>query len=177
MHRLLTVMGSAVLAAALGVTALAQVGARFVLRNGQQFSGELIDMGTSGLEVRSSGQTRKWGIGEVAVVDFTGGPVTVEPNASADANFNMFAGAKQVTLLDAYAEKLGIARFDLLQVHNLLAWEEHLPTLLAMKAAGRVRYVGITTSEGRRHDGIERIMATPTRPHTTPSSAKAGISQ
>ena len=46
-------------------------------------------------------------------VDFTGGAVTVAPNASADANFHMFAGAKQVTLLDGYSEKLGIARFDL----------------------------------------------------------------
>jgi diketogulonate reductase-like aldo/keto reductase len=53
----------------------------------------------------------------------------------------------------------GVRRFDLLQVHNLLAWEEHLPRLLEMKAAGRVRYVGITTSEGRRHEEIERIMA------------------
>jgi diketogulonate reductase-like aldo/keto reductase len=51
-----------------------------------------------------------------------------------------------------------ISRFDLLQVHNLLAWEEHLPALLAMKAAGRLRYVGITTSEGRRHREIESIM-------------------
>jgi diketogulonate reductase-like aldo/keto reductase len=53
----------------------------------------------------------------------------------------------------------GIPRFDLLQVHNLLSWEEHLPALLAMKQAGRVRYVGITTSEGRRHDEIEKVMA------------------
>jgi diketogulonate reductase-like aldo/keto reductase len=53
-----------------------------------------------------------------------------------------------------------VQRFDLLQVHNLLAWEEHLPMLLAMKKAGRLRYVGVTTSEGRRHDEIERIMAT-----------------
>jgi diketogulonate reductase-like aldo/keto reductase len=52
----------------------------------------------------------------------------------------------------------GVPRFDLLQVHNLLAWEEHLKTLLAMKASGQVRYVGITTSEGRRHGDIERIM-------------------
>jgi len=52
----------------------------------------------------------------------------------------------------------GVPRFDLLQVHNLLAWREHLPVLLEMKAAGRVRYVGITTSEGRRHDEMEQIL-------------------
>jgi diketogulonate reductase-like aldo/keto reductase len=51
-----------------------------------------------------------------------------------------------------------VDRFDLLQVHNLLAWEEHLETLLAMKAEGRVRYVGITTSHGRRHEDLESIM-------------------
>ena len=50
-------------------------------------------------------------------------------------------------------------RFDLLQVHNLLAWQEHLTMLLAMKAAGQVGYVGITTSEGRRHREFEQIMA------------------
>jgi diketogulonate reductase-like aldo/keto reductase len=52
-----------------------------------------------------------------------------------------------------------IPRFDLLQVHNLLSWERHLETLFAMKAEGRLRYVGITTSEGRRHSEVERIMA------------------
>ena len=53
-----------------------------------------------------------------------------------------------------------IPRFDLLQVHNVLSWEEHLPALLAMKAAGRLRYVGVTTSEGRRHEEIEKILRT-----------------
>ena len=52
-----------------------------------------------------------------------------------------------------------VPKFDLLQVHNLLAWEEHLRTLFAMKAGGQVRYVGITTSEGRRHADVEKIMA------------------
>jgi diketogulonate reductase-like aldo/keto reductase len=52
----------------------------------------------------------------------------------------------------------GVARFDLLQVHNLMAWEEHLPTLFKMKAEGRLRYVGITTSHGRRHEDMEKIM-------------------
>ncbi len=52
-----------------------------------------------------------------------------------------------------------VPRFDLLQVHNLLAWEAHLPLLLRMKREGRLRYVGITTSEGRRHADILKIMA------------------
>ena len=53
----------------------------------------------------------------------------------------------------------GVPKFDLMQVHNLVAWEDHLKTLFAMKAAGRLRYVGITTSDGRRHADIERVMA------------------
>jgi diketogulonate reductase-like aldo/keto reductase len=53
----------------------------------------------------------------------------------------------------------GVRRFDLLQIHNLLSWEKHLETLLAMKQTGEVRYVGITTSEGRRHRDIEKIVA------------------
>ncbi len=56
----------------------------------------------------------------------------------------------------------GVPRFDLLQVHNLVAWQENLKTLHAMKEAGQVRYVGITTSEGRRHDLFEEIMRTET---------------
>ena len=52
----------------------------------------------------------------------------------------------------------GIHRFDLLQVHNLVAWEPHLETLFAMKQAGTLRYVGITTSHGRRHNEFEQIM-------------------
>lgn len=51
-----------------------------------------------------------------------------------------------------------VPRFDLLQVHNLLAWEKQLPLLQAMKAAGQLRYVGITTSEGRRHNEFEQVM-------------------
>jgi diketogulonate reductase-like aldo/keto reductase len=65
------------------------------------------------------------------------------------------AGPAQI---EASRRNWGIPRFELLQVHNLLSWEAHLKTLLAKKAAGEVRYVGITTSEGRRHAEFERIM-------------------
>ena len=43
----------------------------------------------------------------------------------------------------------------LFELHNEALWP--LP-LLAMKAEGQLRYVGITTSEGRRHRDFEQIM-------------------
>ncbi|MFX0543413.1 aldo/keto reductase [Roseovarius sp. S4756] len=52
----------------------------------------------------------------------------------------------------------GIDMFDLMQVHNLVAWEAHIETLFAMKEQGRIRHVGLTTSHGRRHDLLERLM-------------------
>lgn len=53
----------------------------------------------------------------------------------------------------------GVKTMDLMQVHNLLSWQAHLDMLKAKKAAGEIRYVGITTSHGRRHDEVETIMA------------------
>ncbi len=66
---------------------------------------------------------------------------------------------------DATAEQVaqserrwGLERMDLMQVHNLVAWEAHLDHLFEMRESGRIRFVGITTSHGRRHAEIERIM-------------------
>ncbi|SHK28252.1 Aldo/keto reductase [Marinobacter antarcticus] len=58
----------------------------------------------------------------------------------------------------ASRRKWGIDRFDLQQIHNLLAWEAHLQTLKQMKVDGSIRYLGITTSHGRRHRDLARIM-------------------
>ena len=74
---------------------------------------------------------------------------------SADKVWTSSPGTAQI---EASRQLWRVPQFDLLQVHNLLAWEQQLPLLQAMKAAGRLRYVGITTSEGRRHQGIEQIM-------------------
>jgi diketogulonate reductase-like aldo/keto reductase len=68
------------------------------------------------------------------------------------------SGARGPAQIEESRRHWGVARFDLLQVHNLLSWEEHLPLLFAMKASGQLRYVGITTSEGRRHRDVEQIM-------------------
>jgi diketogulonate reductase-like aldo/keto reductase len=68
------------------------------------------------------------------------------------------SGARGPDQIEASRRLWGVPRFDLLQVHNLLSWEQHLRTLLDMKDAGRLRYVGVTTSEGRRHGDVERII-------------------
>ena len=68
--------------------------------------------------------------------------------------------ARGATQMEASRNFWGVPRFDLMQVHNLLGWEAHLPRLFEMKARGRLRYVGISTSEGRRHAELERIMRT-----------------
>lgn len=51
-----------------------------------------------------------------------------------------------------------VKNFTLMQVHNLVSWEEHLETLYQMKQDGEIRYVGITTSHGRRHAEFEKVM-------------------
>jgi diketogulonate reductase-like aldo/keto reductase len=76
---------------------------------------------------------------------------------SADKVWTRDDGAEQIAESE---RRWGVPRFDVLQVHNLVSWEEQLDLLLAMKAEGSLRYVGITTSEGRRHALFEEVMAT-----------------
>lgn len=68
------------------------------------------------------------------------------------------AGARGRDQIEASRRHWGVPRFDLVQVHNLLAWQAHLPVLRAMKAEGALRYVSITTSEGRRHAELEEVL-------------------
>jgi len=51
-----------------------------------------------------------------------------------------------------------LPRVDLMQIHNLLSWRSHLPTLREWKAQGLVRLIGITSSHGRDHDLVQRIL-------------------
>jgi diketogulonate reductase-like aldo/keto reductase len=51
-----------------------------------------------------------------------------------------------------------LPRVDLMQVHNLLAWQSHLPMLREWKTRGLTRLIGITTSHGRAHDEVREIL-------------------
>lgn len=54
----------------------------------------------------------------------------------------------------------GVKPMDLMYVHNLLSWRKHLPNLRKWKEEGRVRYIGVTTSHGRRHEEMEQFLKT-----------------
>jgi aryl-alcohol dehydrogenase-like predicted oxidoreductase len=47
---------------------------------------------------------------------------------------------------------------DLMQIHNLLDWKTHLPTLRAWKEAGRIRYLGVTHYTASAFADLEAVM-------------------
>jgi len=51
-------------------------------------------------------------------------------------------------------------RMDLMQVHNLLDVETHLKTMREWKAAGRIRYIGITHYHSGAYNDLARWIAT-----------------
>jgi diketogulonate reductase-like aldo/keto reductase len=65
------------------------------------------------------------------------------------------AGASQ---FDASLRLWRVAQLDLVLVHNLLNWPSHLKLLRRAKDDGRVRAIGVSTSHGRDHDVVERLL-------------------
>ncbi|MFJ3375757.1 aldo/keto reductase [Pseudomonas sp. NPDC086112] len=49
-------------------------------------------------------------------------------------------------------------RIDLMQIHNLLDWKTHLPTLRQWKAEGRIRYIGVTHYTASAYDEVEAVL-------------------
>ncbi len=65
------------------------------------------------------------------------------------------AGVRQ---MEQSFNKLRADKIDLIAVHNLRDTETHLRTLRDWKQAGRIRYLGITTSFPRQYHDFERTM-------------------
>ncbi len=51
-------------------------------------------------------------------------------------------------------------RIDLMQIHNLLDWQTHLPVLREMKQAGKIRYLGVTHYAHGAFGELERVLKT-----------------
>lgn len=55
-------------------------------------------------------------------------------------------------------EALGVARLDLMQVHNLVDWRTQLATMTELRAAGALRYVGVTHYTVGAHAELESVV-------------------
>ena len=67
------------------------------------------------------------------------------------------AGIRQ---MEESFRRMKVERMDLMQIHNLLDWKTHLATLKQWKAAGRVRYIGITHYHSGAYADLERLIKT-----------------
>ncbi len=61
-------------------------------------------------------------------------------------------------VVDESFKRLRTDRIELMQIHNLFGWKELLPTFREYKEAGKIRYIGITTSQDAQYDGMLEIM-------------------
>jgi diketogulonate reductase-like aldo/keto reductase len=65
------------------------------------------------------------------------------------------AGVRQ---MEDSMRRLRVERLDLMQVHNLVDVQTHLATLREWKAAGRIRYLGVTHYHAGAHADLEQLM-------------------
>ena len=68
--------------------------------------------------------------------------------------------AEGIAQMKRSLERMGVAKLDLMQIHNLVDWKTHLATLRAWKADGTIRYIGITHYQHAAFDEMESIVKT-----------------
>ena len=56
--------------------------------------------------------------------------------------------------------KMRRTKMDLMQIHNLVDWQNHLKTLKKWKEEGKIRYIGITHYTVSAHEQLEKIVKT-----------------
>jgi len=68
--------------------------------------------------------------------------------------------AKGIAQIAESMRRMKTKKLDLMQVHNLLDVDVHLPVLRDMKAAGTIRYLGVTHYQRSELPRIEQLMKT-----------------
>ncbi|MDB5048058.1 MAG: aldo/keto reductase [Fibrobacteres bacterium] len=67
--------------------------------------------------------------------------------------------AEGIRQMETSLKLMGLESADLMQVHNLVDWESHVPVLREWKAAGRIRYWGLTHYTESAYADLERVAA------------------
>jgi diketogulonate reductase-like aldo/keto reductase len=65
-----------------------------------------------------------------------------------------------IAQMEESLRRLRAPRIELMQVHNLVDWKQHLPLLRAWKAEGRIRYLGITHYTASAYGEVEAVLRT-----------------
>jgi aryl-alcohol dehydrogenase-like predicted oxidoreductase len=63
-------------------------------------------------------------------------------------------------VLDESVRRLQVSKIDLMQVHNLNGMNELMPHFKEYKAAGKIRYIGMSTSTDNQYEGIMQAIRT-----------------
>ena len=183
-RELLKAAGTALALGGLAPWATAMAGSLPALRKPVPASGEplpVIGMGTWQTFHVGSGETERAPLRDVLRVFFDRGGTLIDSSpmyaeaeevtgdlvADVGAHDRLFAATKVWTYgreegiaqLERSFRRMRVQRMDLMQIHNLRDWPVHLPTLRQWKDEGRIRYLGITTSNPAQYEDFAQVMA------------------
>jgi len=98
-----------------------------------------------------------YGRAEAVIGELTA-PPAINPNLFyATKVWTTGKGAGIQEMNDSMA-KMRRKTLDLMQVHNLVDYKTHLPTLYKWKEEGKIRYIGITHYTASAHETLERVL-------------------
>jgi diketogulonate reductase-like aldo/keto reductase len=186
-RELLKVAGTALALGGLAPWATARAGSLPAIRKSIPASGEslpVIGMGTWQTFHVGSGQAERAPLREVLRVFFDRGGTLIDSSpmyaeaeevtgdlvADIGEHERLFAATKVWTYgreegiaqMERSFRRMRVQRMDLMQIHNLRDWQVHLPTLRQWQEEGRIRYLGITTSNPAQYGDFARVMASET---------------
>jgi aryl-alcohol dehydrogenase-like predicted oxidoreductase len=118
---------------------------REVLRRFKEMGGKVIDTAPS------------YGTAEVAVGDLVA-ELTIRDSLFLATKVGARGRTAGIEQLEQSFSRLRTPKVDLIAVHNLQDTQTQLRTLRQWKQAGRIRYVGITTSSERQYAEFEQTM-------------------
>lgn len=120
---------------------------RETIRQFQSLSGKVIDSSPS------------YGTAEAVVGELVEG-LKVRSSLFFATKVSLRSGGREegIKQIEQSFKRFRTDKIDLLAVHNLLDTDTQLRTLREMKAAGRIRYIGITTSFDNQYGAFEQTM-------------------
>jgi diketogulonate reductase-like aldo/keto reductase len=63
-----------------------------------------------------------------------------------------------IEAVETSRSRMAVEKMDLMQIHNLRDWRTHIRSLRTMKEAGKIDYIGITTSFENQYTDFEAVM-------------------